>query len=64
MKGIEKLEFYVTTFLQHLRMDGSNLDIEIYKKNSDDESAQKKRTVVRYVNTFNKECLRLENYEF
>ena len=44
-------------------MDGSNLEIEIYKKHSDNER-QEKKTIIKYVNAFNKECLRLENYDF
>lgn len=44
-------------------MDGSNLELEIFKKTID-ETFQQKRTVVKFINTFNKECFRLENYEF
>jgi hypothetical protein len=59
----------LSAFFHHLRIDGSNLEIEIYKKVSQtpaDNSTprQVKHSIVKYVNTFNKECLRLENYEF
>jgi hypothetical protein len=61
----ERLEFYLSTFFHHLHIDGSNLEIEIYKKVTDPGNGSlSKKTLVRYVNTFNKECLRLENYEF
>ena len=66
---LEKLEFFLSAFFHHLRIDGSNLEIEIYKKVSNapgDASTprQAKHSIVKYINTFNKECLRLENYEF
>lgn len=35
---VEKLEFYISTFFHHLRIDGSNLEIEIYKKVSIEDS--------------------------
>ncbi len=35
---LERLEFYVSTFFHHLKMDGSNLEIEIYKKTSLEDS--------------------------
>lgn len=64
---LEKLEFYISAFFHHLRIDGSNLEIELYKKASITDAntpRQVKKSIVKYVNTFNKECLRLENYEF
>jgi hypothetical protein len=46
-------------------MDGTNLEIEIYKKQTClANQKQEKRTIIKYVNAFNKECLRLENYDF
>lgn len=51
-------------------MDGSNLEIELYKKTSLEDSPgasdndQQKKVLIRFINTFNKECLRLENYDF
>jgi len=58
--SIEKLEFYISTFFHHLQLDGSNLQLEIYKK----ESAEMARTVVSYVNSNCRECLKLENYDY
>ena len=29
---LDKLEFYLSTFFHHLQIDGTNLEIEIYKK--------------------------------
>jgi hypothetical protein len=29
-----KIEFYLSTFFHHLKIDGSNLEIEIYKKST------------------------------
>lgn len=29
---VDRLEFYLSTFFHHISMDGSNLEIEIYKK--------------------------------
>lgn len=67
----EKLEFYLSTFFHHLKIDGTNLEIEIYKKSaglnsssSNTREKQHKKTLLRFVNTFNKECLRLENYDY
>lgn len=31
---LEKLEFYLSTFFHHLKIDGTNLEIEIYKKSA------------------------------
>lgn len=31
---LERIEFYLSTFFHHLRIDGTNLEIEIYKKSS------------------------------
>ena len=66
---VEKLEFYLSTFLHHLRIDGSNLEIEIYKKTAAEDSpgpegSQQKKTILKFVHNFSKECLRLENYEY
>ena len=65
----DRLEFYLSTFFHHLKIDGTNLEFEIYKKssklmNSNNKESQHKKTLIRYVNTFNKECLKLENYDF
>lgn len=46
-----------------MQMDGTNLEIEIYKKQTCDKT-QAKKTIIKYVNAFNKECLKLENYDF
>lgn len=65
---LDRLEFYLSTFFHHLKIDGTNLEIEIYKKSSklmdSPNESQQKKTLIRYINTFNKECLKLENYDF
>ena len=55
------LEFYVSAFIHHLRIDGSHLEVELYR-----ESEGKKETLVKYMNSYSRDCgsLRLENYDY
>src|SRR5690606_19180379 len=58
----DRLEFCLSTFLHHPRMDGSNLETEIYKTQSH-YSQQAKKTLIKYVNAFDQERLKLQNYD-
>ncbi len=61
---IEQMEFFLTIFFHHLTMDGSNLEVELFKTVEVGSNIRAKQSLLKYINSGNKECLRLENYDF
>lgn len=61
------LEFYLSTFLYHLRLDGSHIEVSLHRKlTSKDTPHSDKETVLKIVNSYERTCgsLRLENYDY
>lgn len=53
------IEFFLSTFLHHLRIDGTHIQVELNRKTS-------KTQIIRYINNNQREfgSLRLENYDY
>ena len=58
---LDLLEFYVSTFIHHIRFNSSHFELEIYR-----DLGPKRESLIRYVNAFERNygSLRIENYDY